>query len=433
MITDIILTLLLVFLNGFFVAAEFALVKIRTSQLETDASKGNKYAKLSLNIVNNLESYLSGCQLGITIASLALGAVGEPLVEKMLLSLFHTLDLNISHGATELISWSLALGILTTFHVVFGEQAPKIMALQSAKKTTLLISYPLYVFYICFRPAIWLLNELSNKTLKIFGFHPGSHSESHSLDELKIIIDKSGESGTLVKNEHEYIKNVFDFNKITVSQIMTSRGSIKSINISSNINDIVKDVINDGYSRIPVYKDSLDNIIGILYSKDLIKLNLKSVNISELNINDSIRPAHFIHESKKISDLLKELQSKKLHMAIVVNEYGSVSGLLTIEDILEELVGEIEDEHDDEQPIVKKVGDDFIINATSRVSDVNDLLPIKLPINDNKYDTVNGYVISILDKIPEVNDTIKTGDYTITVVKKVNQMVHSIKAKRVNV
>jgi len=430
MITDILLTLFLVFLNGFFVAAEFALVKIRASQLETDSNSGNKQAKLSLNIVNNLESYLSGCQLGITIASLALGAVGEPLVERMLMSFFHFMNFNISHNVTELISWAVALSILTIFHVVFGEQAPKIMALQSAKKTTLLISYPLYFFYVAFKPAIWLLNELSNKTLKIFGFHAGSHQEIHSIEELKILIDQGKASGTLVKNEHEIIKNVFDFNHISAHQVMVPRQKIHSIDIKSNVNDIMYQIKNDGYSRIPVYKDDNDIIVGILHTKDLIKIDSNKEKDTVIKLEDILRPAYFVHEDKKISDLLKELQLKKLHMAIVVNEYGSISGLLTIEDIIEELVGEIEDEHDNEQPIVKQHGDDFIISALARVADVNDFLPIKLPLSESKYETVNGYVTHLLDKIPDVNDTIKTNDYTITVIKKINQVVLFIKMKK---
>ena len=423
MISGILLTILLVAINAFFVAAEFALVKIRASQLEVDTSK---HAKMSLKILANLDSYLSGCQLGITIASLAIGAVGEPLVEKIFMSLFHAMNLEISHTLLEAISITISLVLLTLIHVVLGEQAPKIIALQSAKKTTLAIAYPLYFFHTIFKPAIWLLNNISNYTLKLMGFHVGSHQDIHSIDELKNIIDQGNITGAIEDNEHEMIKNVFDFNHKVAHQIMIPRQKINYVSVTDSIEEIVSKVINEGYSRIPVFKDNVDNIIGILYSKDLLKIHNSK---EEFKIENIIKKAHFIHEDKNISDLLKDLQIKKLHMAIVVNEYGSVTGLLTIEDIIEELVGEIQDEHDDEAPIVRKISDtEFIVNALSNLDDINDLIPLRIDKED-AYETLSGYLIHLLDRIPNVNDTIHTDQYHFTVTKKINQTVHSVKLK----
>jgi CBS domain containing-hemolysin-like protein len=324
----------------------------------------------------------------------------------------------------------IALIILTLFHVILGEALPKLMAINKTKQTMFFVVYPLYWFHAGFRPAIWLLNKLSNMTLNLFGMHGGSHQEIHSAEELRIMIDQGEDSGTIAKNENEIIQNVFDFNNIRAHQIMTPKNKIYSIDIEDNLDQIVDEVIELGYSRMPAYRGDENVVIGVLYAKDLIRLSNKQNDDSTIEITQAIRPAHFVHEDKKIADLLKELQAKKLHMAIVVNEYGSISGLLTIEDIIEELVGEIEDEHDNEQPIVKQIGDEYIVSAQARVADVNDFLPCKLPLSEGAYETVNGYVTQLLDKIPDLNDTVKTNDYVITIMKKVNQMVVTIKLRK---
>jgi CBS domain containing-hemolysin-like protein len=408
---DLILTLFLIALNGFFVAAEFALVKVRISQLSGEIKAGKKSALIAQKILASLDTYLSGCQLGITLTSLALGAIGEPMVERFIHDNFHFLPKNL----VEPISYVIALLTLTIFHVVLGEQAPKILALQKAKNTTLNISYPLYFFYLVFKPAIWGLDKLSNITLKLIGLHPSGHGDIHTAEELRFLIDQSAEAGN-IGQEHEIIQNAFDFKQKKVNQIMKPSTSIISFDV--NDNDLKNKIISEGYSRVPVYSESPNNIVGVLYLKDVIKSK---------DIKDSIKPVYFVPENKKISDLLKELQKEKLHMSIVVDEYGLITGLVTIEDILEELVGEIQDEHDDESPIVKQLStNEWLVNASATIDDVNLSLPKPLPQKPS-YETVNGFILSVLERIPQENDTFQTTDWNITIQKKKGPSVQSIK------
>ena len=432
-ITDILVTVLLVFLNGFFVASEFALVKIRGSQLEIIAASGNRSAKLAVDIVKNLTSYSSACQLGITISSLALGSIGEPMMEDLVKMVFHHFGLlnhevyNHDDHVIETISYILSLGILTTLHVVFGEQAPKMLSLQSAEKVVLTISYPMRFFYVVFRPAVWMLSTFSNYVLKALGIYQDMHHDSHTAEELELLIDHGKATGAIEHGEHEIIKNAFGFDQIMVRKIMMPRPKIHGIDIDTPVDDLMSHIITEGYSRMPVYRDTIDNVEGIVYTKDLLRLLNKSKNREEVEFKDAMRPAYFVPETKKISDLLRDLQKKRMHMAIVIDEYGGVSGIVTIEDIIEEIVGEIQDEHDDEGPIVEKTAvKEYVVNALSTIIDVNEFLPVPLPEAD-EYETVAGYISVIFGKIPELTDTIRTKDYTISILKKSKQMVQEVK------
>ncbi|MCS6824936.1 MAG: hemolysin family protein [Cytophagaceae bacterium] len=420
MVWEIVITLLLIILNGFFVAAEFALVKIRTSQLEILASGGNRKARLSLLILKNIDSYLSACQLGITIASLALGWIGEPLFEKGFARLFSSIDIEMKENVLEVIATTFSLTTLTMLHIVFGEQAPKMLAIQQSERVTLAISYPMRIFYFLFGPFVWLLNGLSNWLLKIFGLYTKSSGEKHSAEELKLIIDQGHDAGAIESGEHEIIKNAFGFDQITAKQIMVPRTKVHAIEIDTPAEDVIVQIISEGYSRLPVYSESLDNIEGIVYTKDILKIiNSKK----DINLRDVIRPAHFVPETKRISDLLRDLQEKRMHMAIVTDEYGGVSGIVTIEDIIEELVGEIQDEHDEETAIVEKVNEnEYIVNASSPVADANEYLPHPIP-EAEEYDTVAGYINMLFGKIPEQGEKILTDDYEISIVKKSRRIV----------
>jgi CBS domain containing-hemolysin-like protein len=424
MLLDIFITFILVFLNGFFVAAEFALVKVRASQLEIKASAGNHTAKIALNMLKSLDAYLSATQLGITLASLGLGWIGESVVTRIILNLINLFGININTNLVHTISIALAFTLITVMHIVFAEQAPKTMAIQKAETFTLAIAYPLRAFYAIFRPFIWMLNALSNLFLKILGFPNRNKLETHSSEELQFLLDQGKVSGALEPTEHELIKNVFNFNLITARQIMTPRTSIRGIDYELSQDEIIDTIISEGYSRMPVYKESTDNVIGVVYTKDILKMiNQKN----KVDFNDAIRPPYFVPETKKISELLKELQAKHIHMAIVMDEFGGVAGIVTVEDIIEELVGEIQDEHDEEAPFVEKINDkEYVVNALSNIEDVNEYLPIPLP-KSNEYETVAGLVNVAFDKIPDLNEKIMWGEYEITVLKKSKQSVLVVK------
>jgi CBS domain containing-hemolysin-like protein len=424
MISDIIITLIFVLLNGFFVAAEFAIVKVRSSQLEIKANEGNKSALLSINIIKNLNAYLSATQLGITLASLGLGWIGESVVSKLILNLFEIVGFNADPILAHQIALPIAFAIITVLHIVFGELAPKSIAIQSPESTTLALSYPLRFFYVVFKPFIYFLNGFANLLLKMIGFNLSAKIESHSSEELQLLLEQGKEGGAIEHSEYELIKNVFNFNQINARHIMVPRTSINAINNIMSSSEILTKVINEGYSRMPVYKDTIDNIIGLVYTKDLLRMLNSPTGVI---LEQAMRPPYFIPQTKKIHELLKELQNMHMHMAIVTDEFGGVAGIVTIEDILEELVGEIQDEHDEESPIVDKLSEnEFLVNALANIEDINEFLPEPLPKN-TEYDTVAGLVNMLFGKIPDIGERISFLNYEITILRKSKQRVLAVK------
>ena len=425
MLFDIFLTLLLVVLNGFFVAAEFAIVKVRYSQVEIKAKTGNQSAKIAKHILQNLDGYLSATQLGITLASLGLGWIGESVVTKVILGALSLFDIAISPELAHQIALPVAFGTITILHIVFGELAPKSIAIQRPVTTTFALAIPLNIFYYIFRPFIWVLNGLANIILKKMGVSAIHGHEVHTSEELQLLLDQGKESGALDSSEHELIKNVFDFNDRTVKKIMVPRTAILAINIDSPYAEFVSAVINEGYTRMPVYKGNIDEIIGFIHVKDLLMKELKDQTVS---LSDMIRPVYFIPESKKIADLLSEMRKKKNpHIAIVLDEFGGTAGLVTMEDIIEELVGEIQDEHDEEKPKVISISEnEFIIDAHSAISDVNEFIPFPLPEHD-EYDSVAGLMNVIFDKIPEIGEEIEFEGYHFTIIQKRKNNIESVK------
>ncbi|MFD1256250.1 hemolysin family protein [Mucilaginibacter terrae] len=421
----ILLTIFLVLLNGFFVAAEFAIVRVRGSQIEIQAKAGSRMAKVARGIMHNLDGYLAATQLGITIASLGLGWAGEEVVSKMMLNVLSFFGMVVTSSLAVTISHIVAFTTITVLHIVFGELAPKTLAIQRSVRTAMAVSVPLRFFYVVFQPAIWLLNSFANFILKLFGVHTVHGEEAHhSSEELQYLLEQGKESGALDSNEHELIKNVFDFNERVVKNIMVPRTKISGINILTERAELLECLITEGYSRMPVYDDSIDKIVGIVHAKDILPLLARK---TEFELKDIIRKPYFIPETKKINDLMAELQQKRIQIAIVLDEFGGTAGMVTLEDIVEELVGEIQDEFDEEKPIVEKVNNrEYIINAVASIYDVNSHLPHDLP-EDGDFDTVSGWVSEIFGKIPEVGEQRESNGYNITVLKKSDQNIESVK------
>lgn len=422
-------TFFLVFLNGFFVAAEFALVKVRASQIEIKAKTGSRVAKIAKHMTQHLDGYLAATQLGITLASLGLGWVGEEVMTDIVTRFFHLFNVDMSTTVATNIGHVLAFAIITVLHIVFGELAPKSLAIQRPIGTTMAIALPLHFFYLVFRPFIWLLNGFANFLLKLLGISTISgHEAHHSSEELQYLLDQGKESGALETNEHELIKNVFDFNERVVKNIMVPRTKISGIELNSPHREVLDLIIQEGYSRIPVYDETIDKIVGIVHAKDILPLLADN---KECVLKDIIRKPYFIPETKKINDLLSDLQLKRIQIAIVLDEFGGTAGMVTLEDIVEELVGEIQDEYDEEKPIVDKISSsEFVIDATASIYDVNEYLPHDLP-EDGDYDTVAGLVSEIFGRIPEVGETREYNGYNITILKKADQNVESVKLELV--
>lgn len=416
MALDIFITLFLVLLNGFFVAAEFAIVKVRSSQIEVREDVNRNISKTAKNIINNLDAYLAATQLGITLASLGLGWVGEGVTTNILLRVFDALNLPLSEGAAQSLSLPLAFASITVLHIVFGELAPKSIAIRYPTNTTFAVSLPLRGFYFIFRPFIWLLNGFANMILKIIGIQPVHGSDIHTEEELKMIITESHEGGAIQETERDLIRNVFDFDNRRVWDIQTLRKNICAIEADTSVDEAVRNTINDGYSRYPVIEGSLDEIVGIIYTKDLMRTMVGDAAKPQ-NIRPFIRKAYFIQESRLIKDLLKEFQKKHIQMAIVTNEIGEVSGLVTMEDILEELVGEIQDEYDNEKPLVEKTADNtFIVNAHSNLSDINKYLPYSFEESDH-YETLAGLISYQFQGELHEGDKVAVGRYEALIHK----------------
>lgn len=415
MVLDIFITFLLVFFNGFFVAAEFAIVKVRASQLEIRVKEGNRIAILSKHIVSHLDGYLAATQLGITLASLGLGWIGEPVVSKIIINTMDLMGLAINPELAHTIALPVAFGIITILHIIFGELAPKSLAIQRSERTTMIIAYPLQFFFILFKPVIWMLNTLANFILKMIGISAVRGADVHSSEELKYLVQQGQESGEIDPAEYKIIKNAFDFSEQTTKQIMVPRTQVFALDLNDYNESIINKVIDESYSRIPCYEDSLDNTIGVVYLKDILLATRKN---EPLNIRSIMRAIHIVPDTKHIGQLLNEFQVKHQQMALVVNEYGGTEGIITMEDILEELVGEIQDEFDNEIPFVEQVGEKtYNVMASASLDDINELLPHPLE-KDEQYETLAGYLFLKFGKIPYVKEKITVDGYDFSILKK---------------
>lgn len=425
-IVKLLLAILLVLLNGFFVAAEFSIVKVRYSQIQLKAAEGNTMAKQAEHIIKHLDEYLSATQLGITLASLALGWVGESAMHHVIENTFHYFNITIDPSTVTTISLVISFLLITVMHIVFGELIPKSIAIRKAEATTMAIAMPLRVFYTVFKPFIWAMNQMSNAVLRLMKIHPASEHEIHSTEELQLLVKQSADSGEIEEENYEIIKNAFDFTDHSAKQIMVPRQNIASIDFDSDIEDIISKIMDGGYSRIPVYRDSIDNIIGIFYAKEIIREYIKKKGaITHEVLTDLMREAFFVVGSKKISDLLKVFQQKKQHLAVVIDEFGGTEGIITLEDILEELVGEIQDEEDDEEKIVDKVGENvFWVQATQPLDEINEHLPKKFTLSEeSEYNTLAGYILHELEDIPEENQEFVINNYHVKILKMQNKSV----------
>ncbi|MFY8185511.1 MAG: hemolysin family protein [Bacteroidia bacterium] len=426
MIADLFLTLLLVLLNGFFVAAEFALVKVRSSQIDLQVQKGSKRAKVAQQLLTKLDAYLSATQLGITLASLGLGAFGEHVMSEMVGKIFNNLEITVN---PHLITVPIAFSLITFFHITIGEQVPKMFGIKFPLEMTLFIAWPMRVFYFVFAPFIWLLNKSSNMFLRMVGIKKVGEEDVHTEEELRMILTESEEGGAIKPSENELIQNVFDFDDRFVKQIMVNQTKVSAIDIETRKEDVIKRVIEEGYSRLQVYLGDIDNVIGIIHSKDLLKAVIDNRFKS---IKEIMRPAHFIPETMKVNDLLRDFQRMHIQIAIVTNEHGATAGIITMEDIIEELVGEIQDEHDEEKPDLERINDnEFIIKAYANISDINASLPIALPESSN-YDTVSGYVNALFGRIPAVNEKKRIEGYELQILQRKKQLVELVKLKVIN-
>lgn len=394
LITNIVIFVFLIAASGFFVATEFAIVKIRGSRIDQLIAEGNRRAIVAKEVTSKLDDYLSACQLGITVTSLGLGWLGEPMVERLLHPVFE--KMHLSPSVTSILSFIIAFGSVTFIHVVIGELAPKTLAIQKAEAVTLAVSRPIIIFHKIMFPFIWVLNAAARAITRLFGLKPASeHELAHSEEELRILLSESYEGGEINHSEYKYLNNIFEFSDRVAKEIMVPRTEIVSIDVEDSIDTIKEIIISEKYTRYPVVSGEKDNVLGMINIKEIFTLNLKQREIQEENgIEPLIKPVIRVIETIPIHDLLLKMQKERIHMAILLDEYGGTSGLVTVEDILEEIVGEIQDEFDtDEVAEIRKISSNhYIFSGKVLVSEVNDILGTNL--SDEDVDTIGGWFLT---------------------------------------
>jgi CBS domain containing-hemolysin-like protein len=406
---------LLIALTAFFVSSEFAIVKVRSTRIDQLIAEGNQNARAVKRVISNLDEYLSACQFGITITSLGLGWQGEPTVEHLLHPVFELMNLNESIAS--FLSFVIAFATITFLHVVVGELAPKTLAIQKAETITLLFSRPLIFFYKIMYPFIWALNRSSRVVTGLFGLRPASeHEIAHSEEELRLILSESYKSGEINQSEYKYVNNIFEFDDRIAKEIMVPRTEIVAFDINDSIADHFEIMRQEKYTRYPVMDRDKDHIIGMVNIKEILTDCIQTPEAVEKKLDDYIRPIIQVIESIPIHDLLVKMQRERVHMAILVDEYGGTAGLVTVEDILEEIVGEIQDEFDiDEVPMIRKVNEHTtIVDGKVLIEDVNDLLGID--IDDTDVDTIGGWILTEKFDIQQ-GGTLSYRDYEFKVLK----------------
>ncbi|MED3096253.1 hemolysin family protein [Bacillus thuringiensis] len=389
-IFNLVMVAILIAFTGFFVAAEFAIVKIRSSRIDQLVAEGKRGALAAKKVTTNLDEYLSACQLGITVTAMGLGWLGEPTIEKLLHPLFEKWNLNPS--ISSVLTFGLAFMIMTYLHVVVGELAPKTMAIQKAERVTLLLAGPLMMFYKVMYPFIWVLNGSARVITGLFGLKPASeHEVAHTEEELRLILSDSYESGEINQAEYKYVNNIFEFDNRIAKEIMVPRTEMICLSTENTLEENMDIVATEKYTRYPIIEKDKDDIIGMINTKEVFHDQTKGIYKP---LESYIHPVLTVFETVPIRKTLVHLQKNRVQMAIVMDEYGGTAGLLTMEDILEEIIGEIQDEFDaDESPMIEKRTPKLtVVDGKVLISEVNDMFG--LHIDDSDLDTIGGWILS---------------------------------------
>ncbi|GIO83088.1 membrane protein [Paenibacillus faecis] len=411
--------LLLVLLNGFFVSAEFAIVKIRSGRIDTLVEEGRKSAVIAKSMLNHLDGYLSACQLGITLCSLGLGWLGEPVVARMMSPLFEIAG--FGERLVHIVSLFVSFLLIAVLHIVLGELAPKTIAVRKAEQVTLLSARPMRIFYKIMFPFIWLLNRLSSGLLRLLGMAPVSEQDSlHTEEEIRVMMKESSESGLIDSTEMSLVDNIFEFADTTAREIMIPRTEMICLYTQNTLDENLTIALEGTRTRYPVCNIDKDHIIGFIHIKDLIRSNTQ-------DYRDLLRPIMAVPESIPISDLMKRMQRGKTQIAILIDEYGGTSGMVTLEDIVEEIVGEIQDEFDEERPGIEQLDEmTYSIDGLMLIESINDRFGFELDSDD--YDTIGGWLYSRIDILPpQAGQTVEHEGYTFMVEETDNKRISRVK------
>jgi len=414
----LLLVAVLIGLTGFFVATEFAIVKVRSSKIDQLVAEGKKGAVSAKKVITHLDEYLSACQLGITVTAMGLGVLGEPTIERLLSPIFMRFDLNES--LTHLLSFGIAFIVMTYLHVVVGELAPKTFSIQKAEAVTLLFSAPIIWFYKIMYPFIWILNGSARILVGMFGLKPASeHEQAHSEEELRLLLAKSYKSDAINQSELKYVNNIFEFDERLAKEIMIPRTEIITIPEHDTISSFLEMAASEQYTRYPVtIGGDKDQIVGIVNIKEVLSDVAFDDTLRVNLVGPYVKPVIQVIESYSINKLLRKMQKERIHVAILLDEYGGTAGLVTVEDILEEIVGEIRDEFDSDEVLDRqRIGEShYIFNGKVLVEDVNTLMGTN--IKNDEIDTLGGWILS--QKIDvKLNETLVYNEFEF-IVKEID-------------
>ena len=409
----LVAVILLVLMNGFFVAAEFALVSVRKTRIAELIAQGNTSAEWVRKAIEDPDRFIAATQLGITLASLGLGWIGEPALGKLLRPIINLFPATIEEGLSHSLSAGLSFAIITFLHVVVGELAPKSIALQNPERTSLAVAQPTVITEWIFKPAIWILNGTGNALLKLLGIEPAkAHELVHSPEEIKMLATASAETGIVKDSEEEMLHAVFEFGDMLVRQVMVPRTEMIAIQENATLEEMIRVAIQYPFTKLPVYGESLDQVIGVVHLKDLVRA-LHGESDSTENARELMREAIFVPETARLDDLLNRFRARKRHLAIVLDEYGGTAGVVTLEDLLEEIVGEVSDPFDDEPEIKDLPDGSSSVDGLTLIDEVNEYFNLNL--NDPNYDTIAGYILGQLGRMAKIGDVFSIDGATLRV------------------
>ncbi|MFN2636058.1 MAG: hemolysin family protein [Gemmatimonadaceae bacterium] len=428
MLGRLLAIILLVLLNAFFVGAEFALVRSRRTRLEAMTRSGDRLARFAVRAASNISRILSASQLGVTLASLGLGWVAEATVGEVFADLFARLPFAIELSMRLTLGATVALILVTYLHVVFGELTPKAAALNHPEALARWLAPPLLLFAWITTPFTYFLNKSSQVILRVLGQEKaGSEEAVHSPEEIRLLVEQSQESGQMQAHDADLIDAVFEFSEKNAREVMTPRTELVALPVEATLSEVLGVVQESGLSRYPVYDESIDNIIGVVLAKDLLKLLAPRANTDAFDLPSIMRPVHVIPGSREVEEVLADFKRLKEHMAIVLDEYGGTAGVVTMEDLLEEIVGEILDEYDTpedaEAPLHTRAGETLVPGST-HIGELNEHFSLTVP--DEDYTTIGGYVFGVLGRLPLVGDRVLAGGAIFTVREMDGRRIESL-------
>ncbi|HHY78193.1 MAG TPA: HlyC/CorC family transporter [Clostridiales bacterium] len=426
--SQIFVILLLIGVNAFFAASEMAIVSVRQSKLKPLIEDGNKSAKIVDRFIEEPSKLLATIQVGVTFAGFFASGLGAQTLAPYLGQVLERLNVPILTAYAYTIAFLIITVIISYVTLVLGELVPKRLALGWSDKIALFVARPILFFSKIAFPIVRLLTASTNFVVKLLGGESIGHEDEITKEEIRLMINAGEERGIIRETETEMINSIFEFDDTVVKEVMTPRTDIVAVSVDATLDEILDVIVEEHFSRIPVYEETIDNIIGILYIKDLFGM-MKNGKEIEVSLKDIIRPAYFVPEYKKIDELFKEMQKSKTHIAIVIDEYGGTAGLITIEDLLEEIVGNIFDEYDDEVLEFEQVDDNtYLINGMLSIDEVNDIMDIELPEDELEFDTISGMILSLSGKMPEVGDEVEFDDIHFRIEEVEDKRITKIRA-----